>query len=211
MDRIGTGKGRLQGVLVAVLAAVMMLSVCFGLPRPVSAESLYIRKVVSVVYDDSGSMSGEKWAYANYAMQAFCGMLNSEDQLYITYMSGLRRDPNYRPEQVDLSAGGIQASVDDIRGHTDSSTTPFRAVELAFEQLKSTDDSNVNTQYWLVVITDGVFDEHTFESTAEVESILNDTFGGYADETMPNGTKPQVTFLGIGNVAAPDEDTDKGI
>lgn len=211
MDRIGTGKGRLQCVLVAVLAAVMMLSVCFGLPRPVSAESLYIRKVVSVVYDDSGSMSGEKWAYANYAMQAFCGMLNSEDQLYITYMSGLRRDPNYRPEQVDLSAGGIQASVDDIRGHTDSSTTPFRAVELAFEQLKSTDDSNVNTQYWLVVITDGVFDEHTFESTAEVESILNDTFGGYADETMPNGTKPQVTFLGIGNVAAPDEDTDKGI
>ena len=45
------------------------------------------RKIVSVVYDDSGSMDGDKWAYANYAMQSFCGMLNSDDQLFITYMS----------------------------------------------------------------------------------------------------------------------------
>ncbi|MBQ8697226.1 MAG: hypothetical protein IJ519_05845, partial [Clostridia bacterium] len=57
------------------------------LPTDSRAESLYIRKIVSVVYDDSGSMTGDKWAYANYAMQTFCGMLNSEDQLYITYMS----------------------------------------------------------------------------------------------------------------------------
>lgn len=210
MNSAWTGK-TFKGVLVAVLAALMLLSVCFAMPRHASAESLYIRKIVSVVYDDSTSMRGDKWAYANYAMQAFCGMLNSEDQLYITYMSGVRGNAYYRPEQVDLSAGGIQGAVDGIRDHSDSSSTPFQAVEVAFDQLKSVNDSNINTQYWLVVITDGVFNEYASMSSAQTRDHLNDRFGDYADQVMPNGTRPQITFLGIGNIVAPDEDQASGI
>ena len=70
---------KILSVFVAV-TYIIAAAAALCLPLSVSAESFYIRKIVSVVYDDSGSMEGDKWAYANYAMQAFCGMLNSEDQ-----------------------------------------------------------------------------------------------------------------------------------
>lgn len=89
----------MKKLLSTLLAIILVLSVMLSLPISVSAESLYIRKIVSVVYDDSGSMDGNKWAYANYAMQTFCGMLNSEDQLFITYMSHSQQNTNYNPEK----------------------------------------------------------------------------------------------------------------
>ena len=201
----------MKKLLSILLAFVMLLSIVLALPVPASAESLYIRKIVSVVYDDSGSMTGDKWAYANYAMQAFCGMLNSEDQLFVTYMSHSQQQVNYEPEKIDLSSGGIQASVNSIRNHTSSGSTPYKAVEKAFEKLKTVNDPNPNTQYWLVVITDGDFDEIYSAGNSEKKKFLNDKFETYTETMMPNGTKPQVTFLGIGNVASPDQDTNQGI
>ncbi len=200
-------KKLLSVLLTALLVSSMILSLAVG----VSAESLYIRKIVSVVYDDSGSMSGNKWAYANYAMQAFCGMLNSEDQLFITYMHDSQSNWFYDPEQIDLSASGIQSSVDSIRNHTDSGSTPYGAVEIAYEKLKSVQDSNPNTQYWLVVITDGEFDEFGGMTFSAASDKLTDNFTDYTKAVMPNGTHPQVTFLGIGGVAAPHNDPTKGI
>ena len=201
----------MKKLLSTLLAIILVLSVMLSLTISVSAESLYIRKIVSVVYDDSGSMDGNKWAYANYAMQTFCGMLNSEDQLFITYMSHSQQNTNYNPEKIDLSAGGIQNSVDSIRKHTDSGSTPYSAVETAYNKLKSVNDSNPNTQYWLVVITDGAFDECNSMSNDKKKSFLNENFKDYTESVMPNGTNPQVTFLGIGDVVSPDEDQSKGI
>ncbi len=194
-----------------LLAFCVIFSVLLCTPTTVSAESLYIRKIVSVVYDDSGSMRGDKWAYANYAMQSFCGMLNSEDQLFVTYMSRAKLNPNYNPEKIDLSPGGIQNSVDYIRKQTDYDNTPYNAVEVAYKKLKSVNDSNPNTQYWLVVITDGDFNDHDALSDTEKKNTLNRNFKNYAKATMPNGTNPQITFLGIGEVAAPDENPGSGI
>ena len=45
------------------------------------------KKIISVVYDDSGSMCGERWSYTDYAMQALIALLNEQDELYITFMS----------------------------------------------------------------------------------------------------------------------------
>lgn len=196
-----------------LIAAVIVFSLFIpSLTLTVNAEAMYIRKVVSVVYDDSGSMEGDKWAYANYAMQAFCGMLNSEDQLFITYMSPSQSVSGYQPEHVELSADGIQASVDVIRLHKDSGSTPYDAVKLAYDRLSSYQDDNLNTQYWLVVITDGIFDEVNGFSSTEATRFLNDEFRGYTSNTMPNGSKPQVTFLSIGDMAiSPDQDEAKGI
>lgn len=201
----------MKRVLSALLAFVLISSVLLCTPITVSAESLYIRKIVSVVYDDSGSMYGDKWAYANYAMQSFCGMLNSDDQLFITYMSHSQQSTNYNPEKIDLSAGGIQSSIDSIRKHTDSGSTPYTAVDTAYNKLKSVKDSNPNTQYWLVVITDGAFNEHDSMSNNERKNVLNTNFKKYAEGVMPNDTNPQITFLGIGGVVAPDENQSKGI
>ena len=199
----------MKRIATLLLAVLMAVSIVAGLVLPVAADSMYIRKIVSVVYDDSGSMMGDKWAYANYAMQTFCGMLNSEDQLFVTYMSHTQAYSNYDPEKVDLSAGGIQNSVDKIRGHSDSGSTPYKAVQIAYDKLKSVQDSNPNTQYWLVVITDGAFDECGSGSSAK--RYLNQEFQKYTDSVMPNGTNPQVTFMGIGGVVMPDQNEKEGI
>ena len=201
----------MKRIFSMLLAGVILATSLFSFQLFASAESLYIRKIVSVVYDDSGSMKGEKWAYANYAMQTFCGMLNSEDQLYVTYMSRTIKVPDYNPEKIDLSAGGIQKSVDSIKNHTLSSSTPYAAVEKAYNKLKTVNDSNPNTQYWLVVITDGDFNEFVSKSADDKKKFLNEKFKNYTKAKMPNGTNPQVTFLGIGDVASPDEDPSKGI
>lgn len=201
---------RLLSLLIAVMTALTAL-LC--LPLSVSAESMYIRKIVSVVYDDSGSMTEDgKWECANYAMQAFCGLLNSEDRLYITYMSQAQLyAANYDPKEVNLSADKIQTSVDSIRKHTGDGATPYGAVEIAFNKLKSVKDANPNTQYWLVVITDGEFDEYRSMKPRDVVDSLDEHFADYIDTVMPNGTKPQVTFLGIGGVTSPSENRDEGI
>ena len=195
-----------------LLVAVITLLTVSVMAVSVSAESLYIRKIVSVVYDDSTSMKASKWSNANYAMQSFCGMLNSEDQLYITYMSRSNKDEEQPPERVDLSSGGIQNSVNKIKNHSEKDKTPFNAVEIAFNKLASINDPNPNTQYWLVVITDGSFNDYSEEPYDEQKEILNKKFSEYAGETMPNGTNPQITFLSIGeDVVSPDEAKEKGI
>ncbi len=195
------------------LAVIIAACTLFAMAVTVSAESLYIRKIVSVVYDDSGSMAGEKWGYANYAMQTFCGMLNSEDQLYITYMSDVGGGSQYVDvsEEIKLSTGEIQNSVDSIRNHTKSGDTPYTAVEAAYKKLTSVKDSNPNTQYWLVVITDGDFNETTGMSSDAKKRDLNQKLNEYTKDKMPNGTDLQITFLGIGDITVPDEDVDRGI
>ncbi len=202
----------MKRLLSIFIAFILICSTMLCVPIAVSAESLYIRKVVSVVYDDSGSMlNNNKYAYANYAMQAFCGMLNGEDKLYITYMNGSKQGDKYYPEEVDLSAGGIQSSVNSIRDTISGGGTPYTAVEVAYEKLKSVKDSNPNTQYWLVVITDGAFEIDGLDTPARIERHLNKEFKSYASDKMANGTHPQLTFMGIGDIASPKENKSDGI
>ena len=56
-------------ILSFILALVLVLGLVAALPaEKAAADSLYIRKIVSVVYDDSGSMSGgsiDRWSYAS--------------------------------------------------------------------------------------------------------------------------------------------------
>ncbi len=186
-----------------------------GLILPAAAESLYIRKIVSVVYDDSSSMmqdewgneNYDKWANANYAMQTFCGLLGVEDRLFMTYMYEVAVNPGYRPVELDLSAAKIDESLASVRGRRNAWNTPYAAVETAFDKLKSVRDDNPNTRYWLVVITDGDFTE---DYSSEK---LDELFGSMTGTEMPNGTKPQITFLAIGDEVThyPAQQEDAGI
>ncbi len=199
----------MKRTLSVVLMLVLMLSCMTAFPLKTSADSLYIKKVVSVVYDDSGSMDDEhRYLYANYAMQTFCGMLNEEDKLYITYMTSPSQST-----QIKLGASDIEKSLSDIRNSgTPSGGTPFTAVETAFTALKNVNDIDPNTQYWLVVITDGVFNEYSTSTEDAAIKALDEKFKGFTSESMTNGTKPQVTYLAIGSkVVSPNEDKEKGI
>ena len=60
MRKIAIDRNLLKKMLTAVLAAALLLFAAISLnsgAKAASAESLYIRKVASVVYDDSGSMN----------------------------------------------------------------------------------------------------------------------------------------------------------
>ncbi len=154
-----------------------------------NAESVRNKKVVSIVYDDSGSMHMEgalKWSYANYAMQSFAGMLNKEDELLINYMSDVEKGKN----ATAIDTTDRKNSVSKIRSHSATSGTPFAAIQKAFDALQSYDEKNSNTQYWLVVMTDGQFENGDI---TDVEEKLCEI----ADAKMPNGTSPKIIYLSM--------------
>ena len=169
---------------VSIFLLIAMLAGLFSVALPTEAEAASVRnrKIVSVVYDDSGSMSGEKWEYTSYAMQCFAAMLNKEDRLDITFMSTY----NYGSFSVDT--GKRAESVKKIRDHKDSGGTPVQAVNTAFKTLNSVNDNNPNSQYWLIVMTDGQM------------SGAEKTVNNIAEKTMPNGTKPRIVYLTLCDV-----------
>jgi len=179
--------------LSCFFAIIILLSCAFIISADASSNIKNIRKIVSVVYDDSGSMwqNGKKnWAYANYAMQAFTALMNENDKLFITYMSTVTSSPIELTNKKD--------SVDIIRKHdsNDNTSTPFGAIETAKNKLISIQDNDKDTQYWLVIITDGQFQD----GQANLQlSKLNQTLADYTNFKMPNGTQMKITFLAIGD------------
>jgi hypothetical protein len=166
-------------------------------PSVSAAQALSIKKVVSVVFDDSGSMNdaSKKWVYANYAMQTFAGLLNSQDELYITWMSEY-----WEAKKFDMSKD-VQGSIDNIRSHFQGGGTPKESIDTATNQLKVSGDTNPNTQYWLVVITDGAIYPINNQNANLSESDLSNLFTSFTSEKMPNGSNPQVSYFSIGSSA----------
>ena len=70
---------------ITALLCVLVLLLCLAAPAVKAAEgdTVYVRKHVSLLYDNSGSMKMKltgaknlKWAYGSYAAQMFAGLLN---------------------------------------------------------------------------------------------------------------------------------------
>jgi len=173
----------LKKFLSLLLFSALLLSLfCLSPAALADTSSVRNRKIVSVVYDDSGSMEGDKWEYTSYAMQCFAAMLNKEDRLDITYMS------SYAYGAFSVDTNNRADSVRRIREHRDSGGTPVEAVDAGFNTLKSVNDNNANTQYWLIVMTDG--------QMGDVERRVNNM----AETKMPNGTKPHIVYLTLCDV-----------
>lgn len=177
-----------------VLSGVMRISEVRAADSEVSAA----KKIISVVYDDSGSMydDNSSWSVANYAMQAFAALLNEEDEMYITYMS----DVGYETEgAVDIDLSNVDSAVKWIRegekvGH--SGGTPMRSVQIAMDKLKSIQEDGPNTQFWLVILTDGAMSPD-IDGYSDLQELLND----YAGTTMSNGSQVYINYMGIGSAA----------
>lgn len=173
----------LRKTICLFCVCMVLLTMCFvGIPAAADGSKLRSRKVVSVVYDDSGSMLNEKWEYTSYAMQCFAAMLNKGDRLDITYMS------SYKKGSFAVDTSNRAQSVKDIREHSSSGSTPSEAIDTAFTTMQSVNDTDSNTQYWLIVMTDG---QMSGNETAETK------INRIADTSMPNGTKPHIVFLTI--------------
>ncbi|MDO5559243.1 MAG: hypothetical protein Q4F95_06545 [Oscillospiraceae bacterium] len=159
--------------------------------------------IVSMVYDDSESMEGTKAMYCNYTFQMFLSLFSEKDELFITYMNKPRASANYSIRD------NRQARVDNLRDHRQGVFTPITAVETAYNRLLN-QQGGINDSYWLVVLTDGEF--HDTAGKQLRDNYLDDYFRAYTNAEMPNGTKVNILYVGIGEgLTLPTESTDRNI
>lgn len=193
---------------IALLIIVLLISseTC-AFANTEKSNSLSPKKIVSMIYDDSGSMhlnSNTNWSYANYALQIFTGLMNSDDELMITFMS----DPNTQIKSnadsglLKSFSGNRQQTVNEIRDYKSNGDTPFDAIDSAGKALQSVKDDSSATQYWLVVITDGAFEKIPGNDSSHAsKEELNSKLAKYAGKIMPNGSECNVIFLSIGKTS----------
>ena len=186
--------------IISIICVLCILLTTFAVATPVYAETTAVRarKIVSVVYDDSGSMGGDRWVYANYATQALITLLDESDELYITYMS--EPDKAYKK-----SLKNIKNTVDDMSNWNQSSGTPGESIDTAKRALDSVTEIDSNAQFWLVVMTDGAIN---FDSGMTTQNKLN----SYKGDKMPNGSSLNVVYLRMGESSSDvQEDTSNGL
>ncbi len=186
--------------VISLLLALMLLISCLTvLALPANAadkdeEVRFTKKIVSVVYDNSGSMNtDERFKYAKYATQMLIALLGEKDNLIITPMN------SYSSVEIDLSNPNRDEVVKTTMTSglfTPSGGTPASSITSGIQQLTKRglmDASNLansldNTEHWLVILTDGEFDE---EATSAIKSRIS---------SYPS---LKTIFLGFGP-AAPD-------
>jgi hypothetical protein len=149
--------------LLVIMQVLFIFSFCIlaSSAEAKSDSNIPKNKIVALVYDDSGSMweqSGnvpiDNWKYANYALQSFVALLEKQDQLRVVSMSS----PTV-PEPIELDERLRQHEIDQIRAWTGKRSTPLESLHTAINELKKAVDSNKNSDFWLIVLTDGIFNE----------------------------------------------------
>lgn len=184
------GKQRVVKSITAFVIAAILVSF-FVFPKKLNAatgdEVRAAKKIISVVYDDSGSMVGERWAYANYSTQALIALMNEQDELYVTFM----RDPEVS-QPVSLSS--LQNSVNMIRDLSETGNTPEKALDTAMARLDSIQEDDPATQFWLIVMTDGeIYDYPSNSIEIDIQGKLN----SYKNKVMSNSSELNVVYLGM--------------
>lgn len=183
-------KKRLLCLLLALALLLPLMAQMSPVARAIKQEK---KRAIGIVFDNSGSMYGStnsSWCRATYAMEVFASMMNDGDQLQI-----------YPMWPISLGAGSPEVSSPlVINGPEEASiirqiytplanTTPFSTVEEAYEGLMATQAD----EKYLIVLTDGVFDECQHNASYATERLSE-----YSEDM-------HVMFLAIGNyVQLPD-------
>ena len=180
-------------VLMAGVVAVML----FAPAILTQAESNRPSRQINLVYDDSGSMiktDGKKvdtWCQAKYSMEVFASMLGEKDTLNIYVMSDYITDDKAKPRLTLQGKSGARVNVDKVHQMiTEAGNTPFNAVRKANRDLKGAKAD----EKWLVILTDGEFDDFKKESDKGREKI--DDFLSKKEADV------NVMFFGMGADAA---------
>ena len=199
-------------VLAGVLALLCVVSGFVFSPVKTTAETSstndqvsYKKKVVSVVYDTSysmtGSMVGSKNQYraenARYALQMLIALLGEQDELFVVPMNyATDSDRTDKYISVDLTNPDRNSVVEDVEAEVasaaqDGGATPGGAaidvakqllVDRGLPQKGNTDVSSGGLcEYWLLVLTDGGFTGgpngmDSKKYTKEVLLDLSDTY-----------------------------------
>ena len=150
-------------------------------------------RTINLVYDDSTSMIQsdstqefvDTWCKAKYALEVFAAMLGETDTLNVYYMSDSNKPMILSGEESS------ENRVKKVHRHvTDAGYTPFGSVKRAMIDLEKapTDEK------WLVVLTDGAFQERDHDAKKLAIGEINKFF-----ESKPPNIK--VMFMGMGSEA----------
>ena len=194
---------RIIRILALCIAAVFLMAcIPMSAAQTSEAETSYKRKIISVVYDNSGSMEVQsRINYAQYSLQILLSMLGSGDILTISPMNPVSdEEPTI---EVKLQDGDCSSKIKEIvnrRSITKANGgTPFGAVERAVEELEKrglkkvedAGDVEQSDEFWLVILTDGSFD--SLSSQSKLEDAIGKLIGKYSSL--------RTIYLGIGSGA----------
>lgn len=192
-----------------ILALILTLALLVGLvPLSASASETVKTKTrqIHIVYDDSGSMAAggsTSWSQAKYAMEVFAAMMGPSDTLRIypmssySYVDGLgtvKCDSWGKTITISGSEGADSrvSKIDRMNGDNGIyRNTPLQAVVNAGDGLIA---ENADEK-WLVVLTDGAFNDGSANSAVSVDEMRR-TILGYAGN---DGI--QVAYVAIGGSA----------
>lgn len=162
---------RFFAFFMALILCFQVVSLC-AFAAEDSGSPKHIPRVVSIVFDDSGSMykDTDRWAYTSYAMQSFAAMMGSEDVLYITYLNGPAGTV-----KVDLSDGAKHKTVSDFSDIVFGGGTPNKVQKGAECLTREYANYKTNAKYYLVVMADGELDSGLGKLSEKVESAASST------------------------------------
>ncbi|EEM82675.1 hypothetical protein bthur0011_32760 [Bacillus thuringiensis serovar huazhongensis BGSC 4BD1] len=148
---------------------MLFLFICLPLSAFAKGEEAKER-VVSLVYDDSGSMrNNDRWKYANYALQSLVALLDEKDKFSYVPMSKPNDTLN-----ISLTKDKRQTEIEGIGEWKTYLNTPFRAVETAMQSIKKEADIDGKREFWLIVLTDGAFNDLEKDKVGGKEQILRE-------------------------------------
>ena len=181
-----------QRLLSWLLTLTLIISALPLFAAPASAdtagESYTKNKVVSVLFDNSGSMTeGGRWDYARYALQTLMAVLGKNDTLIITPMntSSKASDDISDGFEVNLAAENRDSEINRImtttflgknpNGYTPAASIPTAIAQLTARGMKTTEqtaaDEVSKTDYILLVLTDGVFTDGNNKDITDMSRI----------------------------------------
>lgn len=169
-----------------VITIVLAFMICMTVSVSALADTYIPSRTINLVYDDSGSMLRidgtqtcvDTWCQAKYAMEVVASMLDERDELNIYYMSDYVSGGDHPPRlrlHGSRDAATVAANVAQIHNTiTHASNTPFASVKKAYADIRQSQaDEN-----WLVVLTDGEFEDGKFTSRQVEEAYQQFTRGG---------------------------------
>ena len=152
---------KIQRIIFGIFAFLFLL---MEYANASNNDSQNLKRVISVVYDDSYSMTKSAVApdkqddlYAKYALENVVAFMNDNDDLNVVRMSNKENYDIYSVNGKSNKENSIKKVESFISNAND---TPFRAVETAIDFLKEKKEqygNSDNIEYWLLVLTDGDF------------------------------------------------------
>ncbi|WP_078553972.1 hypothetical protein [Bacillus alkalicellulosilyticus] len=173
----------------------LLLCICLLIALPLSSQaqdSITKKKVISLIYDDSGSMwfmydddlnqlPSDNWKFANYSLQSMIALLGEEDELSVVRMT----EPA-KLDTINARYENRQREINRVSSWEDRGWTPFETVDTATKHLMSAAEKEPDSEFWFIIVMDGVFNELDYMQIEDDQTLTQNY--AYARERLEQFT-----------------------